>query len=451
MSQHSHVTASPQQSRAAAHHVSPGGVSKPAVAPFQLVKSEVATAGEMLPCQWLPVQRLAPAKAPCCKGEADHVKPGIAPVQGVFYWADHPREAVDDNDNDNADGIRALTKKGFQKKFLTYANGKLQDLENISEADLQRILTEKFNDANSISLGNKGANLVDPLINWLRTNIDDIRKDYTFKPRKESITGKKRKHYNPKPVAGTPTGVPRRVKMKLTREFSVAEGMLHAPVFSHGGDNVTKYTHVDGNGTYSIGAYSVQGGNAHLLAGSKSGENFGGGPILKMHAEEQQIAAFEDQVAQNAHGLADAFMARKKVVLFLHISKSPCSKKCQGIFDTLLSNPKYPGLEIQLYLENLYKANKPDVMKAEALKLKALIDKYPGRLAYKIISTQNVKTALSDPQHPMKKLGGLEDIIFESIVSDDKNAGLAGTRRKNFTDLIGAGHFPPESFVDALK
>ncbi|WP_217603300.1 hypothetical protein [Chitinophaga sp. GbtcB8] len=416
MSQYRHVTASPQQHRAAAHHVSPGGVSKPAVMPRQLLYN---------------------------------IKPGIAPVQGVFYWADHPHEVVDDNDNENADGMRALTKKGFQKKFLTYANEKLLDLENIREADLQRIFTDAFNGTKAISLGNKGANLVDPLINWLRTNIKAIRKNYEYKPRVGSITGKKRKQYNPKPVAGEATGVPRRVKMRLTREFSVAEGMLHAPVFSHGGDNVTKYTHVEGNGTYSIGAYAVEGGNAHLLAGSKSGEKFGGGPVVKMHAEEQQIAAFEDQVAQNAHGLGDAFATNKKVVLYLHISKSPCSKQCQGIFDTLLS--KYPGLEIQLYLENLYKANNPALMKEEAIKLKALMEKYPGRLAYKIVSTQNAKTALSDPQHPMKKLGGLEDIIFESIVSDDKSASLADTRRKNFTDLISQGHFPPESFVDSLK
>jgi len=429
MSQYRHVSAGPQQHRAAAHYVSRGGVSKPAVMPLQLV----------------------PAKAPCCKGNIDNVKSGIAPVQGIFYWADHPREEVDKNDNENADGITALTRKGFQKKFLTYAHGKLLDLENIREADIERIFTDAFNDAKTISLGIKGTNLVDPLISWFRTNIKEIRKDYTLIPRAASITGKKRKHYNPKPVRGKPTGEPRRVKMKLTREFSVAEGMLHAPIFSHGGDNVTKYTHVEGNGTYSIGAYAVQGGDTHLLAGSKSGENFGGGPVLKMHAEEQQIAAFEDQVAQNAHGLRDAFATSRKVVLYLHISKSPCSKRCQGIFDTLLSNPSYRGLEIQLYLENLYKANKPDVMKAEAIKLKALMEKYPGRLAYKIVSTQNAKTALGDPQHPMKKLNGLEDIIFESIMSDDNNASLANTRRKNFTDLISGGHFPPESFVDSLK
>jgi len=427
MSQYRYVSNGPRQHRAAAHHVSPGGVSKPAVMPLQLV----------------------PAKDPCCKGDADNVKPGIAPVQGIFYWADHPHEEVDDNDNENADGITALTKKGFQKKFLTYAHGKLLDLEDIRETDIQRVFTDAFNDGKAISLGNKGANLVDPLISWFRANIKEIRKNYTLIPRAGSITGKKRKHYNPKPVRGEATGVPRRVKMKLTREFSVAEGMLHAPIFSFGGENVTKYTHVEGNGTYSIGAYAVQGGGAHLLAGSKSGENFGGSPVLKMHAEEQQIAAFEDQVAQNAHGLRDAFATGQKVVLYLHISKSPCSKQCQGIFDTLLS--KYPTLEIQLYLENLYKANKPDLMKAEAIKLKALMEKYPGRLAYKIVSTENAKTALSDPQHPMKKLGGLEDIIFQSIVGNDNNASLAGTRRKNFTELIDAGHFPPESFVDSLK
>jgi len=374
---------------------------------------------------------------------------GETPIQRIFYWENADRESVDDQDYANEKGVQVFTNSGtLRQNFLEYCNKVLQDnYINVKWNQIKQELSEGFDAKTKYSLGNKADNLVDPVVDWLvrRFKAKKPEELQTKDPLFQLEKPPERKQWLPPALEGAPSEQPGRL---MNRGMSFAEGMLHQPQFVFSGQNVTGYTQVNDNATYSIGAYTV-GKKGHLLGGSKSGERFGSDEAVKeMHAEEQQIAAFKDQVAKNAYGLQGA-LKNQTVILHLHISKSPCSERCQGIFDTLLT--EYDNLQIQMYLEIPYMANDPEKMIQEAQALKQLMDNYPGRLAYQVVSVHNAKTMMLSEENPLLPLGDLANFIYEHINQENRNPQLASSRLSKFQDLVEQEALPPQGLVSGLQ
>jgi hypothetical protein len=426
-------------------------------------------------------------------------------IQPVFAWTDKPRDAPSVDEKLSEVRTRSGTLKvGFLDgvRELVEKRGAYTRVKRSVVADA---FDELVDDTKITYL--KRSSFFESLVQAIVAKIGAPKaEDY---PERDEAKPSTRTHSNPK-VAVTPSRrLGRKIidldddawaalrkgtseeKPTLKRRLSISEGVIHAPVFSRGGEGTSKLVTIDDNATYSIGAYKV-GEDVHLLSGTLSGDTdadwtqleghakkrarytppkteeskkskeVGEGsedeereekhaPIGTLHAEEGQLELFERQITLDAHGVGEALRRADPVVVILHISKSPCSDNCQRYISRLLT--KYPSLEIQMHLEIPYLANDPTEMEREGIALGQLIRTFSGRLAYRVVSVHEPVDAES-PAY--KHWGGVAELIYLNLVHEgasSKNTQLAQKRREKWSLLqkLEVNPLPPEGDVAHLR